>query len=330
MKNIFYKIILVVGLLIFSVQPLMAADKAQNDPASTQTQAEKSDTLAATVNNVSITKDELNKMVMGYLKSMRADINEINSQPEKLNNLQKSFLETMISIELFFQEANKQKLVVSKEQVDQVIDMVIKKYGTIDDFKKVEGEEGLELLMDTVSRKLLIDKLIDKEIGQNITEKEIKQYYDENKNDFMQKAQISVSHILIPVAKDASPKEAKEAEAKAKKILKKIKKGEDFAKLASENSSCPSKAKGGVLGFFSRGQMVPEFEEAAFNLKIDEISDIVKTSFGYHIIKKTGEKKEGQKKFEDVEEFIVQQLKGQKVKVYLEALKKNARIENFI
>ncbi len=318
MKNGLLTIILITGFLFFfSPQSLIAADKAGNN-------------TVATVNDVSITKGELNTMVMGYLKSMRADINQLNSQPERWNKMKKSFLDTMIGIELFFQEANKQKLVVSEEQVEQVMDMVVKKYGSIDDLKKVEGENGVKLLKKNISRKLLIDKLIDKEIGQHITEQEIKQYYEQNKNDFMQKAQIRVSHILIPILKDASPDEIKKAEKKVMGILKRLKKGGDFSELASENSSCPSKAKGGDLGFFSRGQMVPEFEKAAFNLKMNETSSVVKTSFGFHVIRKTGEKEAGQKKFEDVKEFIVQQLKSQKVKAYLATLKKNAHIEIFI
>lgn len=318
MKNGLLNIMLITGFLFFfSSQPLIGADKAENDKV-------------ATVNDISITKGELNIMIMGYLKSMRADVNQIKSQPERWNNMEKSFLDTMVGIELFFQEANKQKLVVPEEQVKQVMDMVVKKYGSIDDLKKVEGKDGVKLLKKSISRKLLIDKLIDKEIGQHITEKEIKQYYEQNKTNFMQKAQIRVSHILVPASEDASPDEIKKAEGKAAGILKKLKKGGDFSELASENSSCPSKAKGGDLGFFSRGQMVPEFEKAAFNLKMNETSGVVKTSFGFHVIRKTGEKEAGQKKFEDVREFIVQQLKSQKVKAYLAKLKENAHIEIFI
>lgn len=318
MKNSLLSIILITGFLFFfSSQSLIAADKAGDD-------------TVAIVNDVSITKGELDQMVMGYLKSMRADISQLNSQPEKLNNMKKSFLDTMIGIELFSQEANKQKLTVSDEQVEQVMDMVVKKYGSIDELKKVEGEDSVKILRKSITRKLLIDKLIDKEIGRNIKEKEIKQYYEQNKTNFMQKAQIRASHILVPASEDASPEEVKKAEKKAAGILKRLKKGGDFSELASENSSCPSKAKGGDLGFFSRGQMVPEFEKAAFNLKMNETSGVVKTSFGFHIIRKTGEKEEGQKKFEDVKEFIVQQLKSQKVKDYLATLKKNAHIEIFI
>jgi len=91
-------------------------------------------------------------------------------------------------------------------------------------------------------------------------------------------SQVKVSHILLK----------KEAEAKA--VLEELKKGASFSKIAQERSLCPSKKRGGDLGFFGRGQMVKEFEKAAFTLKKGDTSEIVKTQFGYHIIKKTDER----------------------------------------
>ncbi len=90
--------------------------------------------------------------------------------------------------------------------------------------------------------------------------------------------QVKASHILV------------KTEGEARKILEELKKGANFAKLAKQFSECPSKKKGGNLGWFGRGKMVREFENAAFSLKKGEISDIVKTQFGYHIIKVTDTK----------------------------------------
>jgi len=92
----------------------------------------------------------------------------------------------------------------------------------------------------------------------------------------MKMAKVKVSHILV------------EKKSEAEKILKQLKEGADFAELARKHSTCPSKKNGGNLGFFTRGRMVKEFEKAAFDLKKGELSDIVKTEFGYHIIKRTG------------------------------------------
>lgn len=89
---------------------------------------------------------------------------------------------------------------------------------------------------------------------------------------------VRASHILVS------------SQEKAKSILEEIKKGADFAKLAKKHSECPSSKKGGDLGFFSKGRMVPEFEKAAFSLNPGEVSGPVKTEFGYHLIKVTGRK----------------------------------------
>lgn len=127
-------------------------------------------------------------------------------------------------------------------------------------------------------------KAIDDYIKDNISDKEIKKYYDET-----YAGEISAKHILI----STNSMSEDEAEKKAKDLIKQLDDGADFSTLAKENSDDPgSKENGGDLGYFGKGQMVTEFEEAAYNLKVDEYTkEPVKTSFGYHIILKTGEKK---------------------------------------
>ncbi|EEX49163.1 MULTISPECIES: peptidylprolyl isomerase [Jonquetella] len=125
--------------------------------------------------------------------------------------------------------------------------------------------------------------------GDNISDAEIKQYYDAHQDSFFVPESIRASHILISVPKGASDKEVAEAKDKAMDIIKKIKSGSlEFSKAAQDMSSCPSKVQGGDLGFFSKGQMVPAFEKAAFALKPGEMtSEPVRTDFGFHIIKVT-------------------------------------------
>ena len=127
-------------------------------------------------------------------------------------------------------------------------------------------------------------KAIDDYIKDNISDKEIKKYYDET-----YAGEISAKHILI----STNSMSEDEAEKKAKDLIKQLNDGADFSTLAKENSDDPgSKENGGDLGYFGKGQMVKEFEEAAYNLKVDEYTkEPVKTSYGYHIILKTGEKK---------------------------------------
>ncbi|MRR07152.1 MAG: peptidylprolyl isomerase, partial [Deltaproteobacteria bacterium] len=114
-------------------------------------------------------------------------------------------------------------------------------------------------------------------------------------------------------------------------LLKRAKAGEDFAVLAKDNSTCPSAAQGGNLGYFGKGQMVPAFETAAFSLKSGEISEVVETQFGYHIIKVTDKKPAGTVPFAEAKNDIIEYLKTQKIQQdiskYVEKLRKEAKIE---
>jgi len=145
---------------------------------------------------------------------------------------------------------------------------------------------------------------------------------------------VKASHILIkadPKADEAATHKAKE---KIEKIQKRIKNGEDFAALAKEFSEGPSAPKGGDLGYFGPGRMVKPFETAAFNMEPDAVSDIVKTRFGYHLIKVTDKKPANQIALKDVQDKLKQFLKQQKVQkeveAYVKKLKESALIERFL
>ncbi|MFA6956455.1 MAG: peptidyl-prolyl cis-trans isomerase [Thermoanaerobaculia bacterium] len=135
---------------------------------------------------------------------------------------------------------------------------------------------------------------------------DLKAYYDLNKESFKSRESVRAAHILIPVAPNAAPAVDAAAKAKAASLVAQLRAGADFAKLAAENSEDPgSKTRGGDVGFFERGRMVPEFENAAFSLKIGEISDPVKTQFGYHILRVSEKRAEGYRPFEEVKGELV-------------------------
>ena len=121
----------------------------------------------------------------------------------------------------------------------------------------------------------------------SVTDDEIKSWYDGHPDRYQQAEERRASHILIPLSKDASEADQKAARDKAGSLLKAARANPgDFAKLAKENSKDPGSAQnGGDLGFFARGAMVKPFEDAAFALKVNEISDVVQSDFGLHIIK---------------------------------------------
>lgn len=141
-------------------------------------------------------------------------------------------------------------------------------------------------------------------INESVTPEEIKAYYEANKEAFQQEAQLNARHILITVDENASDKEVAAAEKKIKKVLAKAKSGQDFGKLAEKYSEGPSSSKGGELGWFGRGAMVKPFEEAAFALKKGEVSEPVRTRFGWHLIKIDDVREAGQKDLDQVKDEI--------------------------
>ena len=143
-----------------------------------------------------------------------------------------------------------------------------------------------------------------------ITEKEIESYYEYNAKMYSQPKQVKAKHILFKVAQDDIKEVKNSAKERAGKVLEKARKGEDFAALAKEYSEGPSKSQGGDLGYFENGQMEPPFEEAAFALKKGEISDLVQTRFGYHIILVEDVKEAGMTPLEQVREDILAALTG--------------------
>jgi len=168
----------------------------------------------------------------------------------------------------------------------------------------------------------------------NVTDADAKQYYDAHAKDFETPEQVRASHILIstkPKDPNSDPNQAKTAaKTKIDALLKQVKEGGDFAELAKKNSDCPSSANGGDLGPFARGSMVKPFEDAAFALKPNEVSGIVETEFGYHIIKVTEHKDASTVPFDEAKAGITEQLttekKNQIIRAYLQSLKEKAKI----
>ena len=160
---------------------------------------------------------------------------------------------------------------------------------------------------NSVADQVLIQELIKEEIlnKSSPSDEEIKKYYERNLSKYKEPEKVKARHILIKVDQNARDEDKKKAEEKAKGILARVKKSEDFAKLAKELSEdTGSKENGGDLGFFARGRMAKDFEEVAFKLKPGEISDLVKTRYGYHIIKTEEKKEEHQKPLDEVKSMI--------------------------
>jgi foldase protein PrsA len=189
-----------------------------------------------------------------------------------------SAVDTLITKSIIEQEVEKEKVSVKQEEIDEELQKLIDSYGGQDAFDQTLASSGLtqDLLEEDIKTNVQIEKLLESDI--KISEEEMKTYFDENKDSFAQEEQVKASHILV------------EDEAKAKEVKEKLDAGEDFTELAKEYSTDGSAQSGGDLGYFGKGAMVAEFEEKAFSMKVNEISEPVKSEFGYHIIKVTDKK----------------------------------------
>ncbi len=161
----------------------------------------------------------------------------------------------------------------------------------------LEAEAEFQAQLKRAKESLLTEYAIRKAIAKaDVKEEEIRAFYDENKDNFTQGETVNASHILV------------EDEETAKAVAAEITAGKTFEEAAKEHSSCPSKEAGGNLGEFGRGQMVPEFEEAAFALEIGVISEPVKTQFGYHIIRVNAKNEPKPVSFAEARDSIRQKL----------------------
>jgi peptidyl-prolyl cis-trans isomerase C len=296
--------------------------------------------IAVTVNGVDIAESDVEAQIKPQLEKMAAQLPPAFIEQYK-KQLRQQVLEKMIVERLLDEKVKAAKIAATEEEViDQLEKMASaqKPPLSLEDFKALVKAYGqsFDEVKQQIQRGLGYQKLMEAQwTGRiNVTEDDAKKYYSENTKQFEMPEQVRASHILIkPDTTDPNtdPNDAKEkAKTKAGDLLKQVKGGVDFAELARANSSCPSSKQGGDLNFFGRGQMAPAFEKAAFELKVGQVSDIVETRFGYHIIKITDHKDPNVIAFEqakgDIENVLTQQKQGELAKEYIESLKAEANI----
>lgn len=199
-------------------------------------------------------------------------------------------------------EAEKKKITISDKEKDEEMKTYIDANGGEEQFNSALEQSGVTKadIESEIVNYLKIVKLLESKI--EITDKEIESYFEENKESYNEPEQVEASHILV------------EDEGTANEVKEKLAAGEDFAALAKEYSTDTSNAdNGGELGYFSKGEMAPEFEEAAFSMNKGDISDPVQTDYGFHIIKVTDKKAAKEAELKDYKDEIKQTLFDQEL-----------------
>jgi peptidyl-prolyl cis-trans isomerase C len=289
----------------------------------------------AAVNGAVITEKDLD-MELSVMSQQLGDIDELDD--EQLSKIKEDLLENLVSRKVLYQESQRKGIEIDEAAVGERLANMKKQFPEEDDFKKMLEKMNLneEILKSKLREGMSIQALIDREVISvlTISDTDAKKYYDENADLFKQGEKIEARHILVKVEEGADESVKAEALEKMKKIRKELTSGEDFAGLAEKYSDCPSGARGGDLGSFGRGQMVKSFEDAVFSMKEGEISDIVETQFGYHLIKAGKRTPEVITGYEDIKDKLMQYLKQMKteeeVKKYIEKRKEQAEIERFL
>lgn len=271
-KTISYIVLLVLIVGVITVTGCSTdGDTAKDEANSNANLSEKK--VVAEVDGEEITKDELYNLLLAQ------------SGPQVLDAL---IVEKIVDSEI-----EKKDIKITDEDIQAEIDEMKEYYGGEEQFTMALAQAGLteEDMKTDINMNLRLKALVDPYM--DISDDDMKAYFEENKDEFGEQEQVKASHILV------------EDKALAKELKAKIDEGADFAELAKENSTDPgSKDSGGELGFFGKGQMVPEFEAAAFSMKAGEISKPVQTSNGFHIIKVEEKKEAKEATFEDSKEEI--------------------------
>ncbi len=286
---------------------------------------------AAQVNGKKITYQELNDE---FLTRTRVPFDKVQDDPQA-QQARKDLLQTLIDGELVLEQAERQKLTVTPQAIDEQVKGIRARFPSEEAFKQALNASGLtaERLKANIKKGMLRQQLLNKEVLEkvSVSPKEVETFYNEHKDIYVQEEAVHARHILIKVAPDASPENDQKAKERAQAVLTKAKKGEDFSKLAAQNSEDSSnKDSGGDLGYFGRGRMVKPFEDAAFALKAGQISDPVRSQFGYHIIKVDDRKEAKRLSFAEAKDQVEKDLTREKARVrygeYVAGLREKAKI----
>lgn len=243
--------------------------------------------IAATVQGTEISEKKLQQAIDSYLQQQGTNVGAIRD-PKRFKEVRAKVLDVLIGQELLWQAASRDKTIADDAEVNQALKRYREQFkdDLSFDMKLREGGYNQTTFHADLRRRISVQKWIDKFVKKDlaVSDAEIHAFYLENGNEFNQPEEIRARHILIKLESGASDEARVKAYALLTGIRQEIDTGADFATLAKQKSQGPSAANGGDLGYFTRGQMVAPFEAAAFALAPGEVSGIVETRFGFHLI----------------------------------------------
>lgn len=251
------------------------------------------------------------------------------------DKIKQEVISYMIDNEVVYQQAQKDKIKVTDDEVNQKYSQIEKMLDTNQEYKKLLDDAGVDedYLKETIKKDLAVQKYRENfEQDLKVTDKEVEKYYKEHKDDFKEES-VEAYHILVSTLDDnnkpVDDSKKEELKSKAESLLKEIKNGGDFEKIAKENSDDKSSGKkGGYLGYFTKDSKNAQFTKEAFKLEKGQVSSVFETPFGYEIVKVTNKKTE-QKSLEDSREEIVNRILADKYLDQVNSLREKSDVQRF-
>jgi len=291
------------------------------------------DATVVIVNDTPITKADVTleaKRISFQAKAMQQPIDE-----SMMGSMREKVIDSLINREILYQQSKSMGITTDAAEIDNSIDQIKQRLEMGQSFESLLADMGitLETMRTQVGQANAIQKLLEMVVYPRaiVSEKESRIFFENNPQYFKKPEEVKASHILIQVAPDAGDEEKLAARKKIEDIQIRIEAGGDFADLARQYSEGPSKVSGGDLGYFDRKKMVKPFSDVAFALKPGEVSDIVETRFGFHLIKVYDKKAKSVYVFEDIKDRLSTILQQQKIQDetvrYLEELRKTADVK---
>ncbi len=290
--------------------------------------------IVARVNSYDLTKEELERAVRS------AEIQAGQALPTQFRDqVYRSVLDRLVSFHLLVQESETLSIVVDEAGVDARIETIRATFPDDEAFETQldSWETTIDALREETRRDLLVERVLESEVlpGIDVDVETTREFYEQHAAEFTEGGGVEARHILIGISPDASDREKTEARDRADSLRLDVEAGADFAELARTQSEDPgSAANGGDLGTVVRGQTVPAFEAALFALEPGDLSDVIETPFGFHVIQMVGREAERTVPFAEasvqIREFLVEQEQQARVAAFIEELKAKSNIEILI
>jgi peptidyl-prolyl cis-trans isomerase C len=332
---LFHKILCLSIFLTLAAVGLGLLDAgAEEEQGSSPAPATSSDAAIVVVNGETLYEKDLQAMV----EMLRRALGKADTPPEGDLELRKKALTQLIEFELLCQDGTTlgaQEMEKIEQRLGEAVARAQEQSGGEEKLKEQLAQEGLTLeeAKENFKKNLLVQADVELRVVSKVEvkEEELRAFYQSNPDRYRHEDLVGARHILVKVSQEASEEDKKAALEKIGALRKELLEGKDFAELAKTSSGCPSRQRGGDLGYFPKGTMVPEFERAAFALKEGEVSEPVQTQFGYHLIQVYGRQPAAIWPFEEVQDQVERDLRREKTQAafssHMEGLRGLAKIE---